>query len=293
MRAVGCDILFDDIFRTESPIVLHSVFSHAANMLCDDVVYAIVSRDGYNAPATAVVDGSGLFTHLVEREGSYVIRRGSSLLFETGDVMDCGACARSDVRLRSHMWDPVTAERGVQAYDACMREHVPKADTLAFYAAWYSGVPASASDFSLPLADVLDNLIKAIRIGEAFDEAVLNVLGAGMGLTPSGDDFLCGVLCVFAGATNPAAMELRKRLRRCLTEDRLVSRTTIVSASMLENACRGMAASPYRAFVDAVLSCPEDVATCFDGLFAVGATSGVDFSVGVVCAVRLLLEQRY
>ncbi len=189
MRAVGCDILFDDIFRTESPIVLHSVFSHAANMLCDDVVYAIVSREGYSAPATAVVGGTCLFSHLAEHEGSYVARRGGSLLFETGDVIECGTCARSDTRLCSHEWNPDTVERSVQAYDACTSEYTSRADTLAFYRARYASASALPSDAPLPLANAFDSFMEAMRTGEAFDDAVLHILGAGIGLTPSGDDF--------------------------------------------------------------------------------------------------------
>lgn len=105
------------------------------------------------------------------------------------------------------------------------------------------------------------------------------LIGLGIGLTPSGDDFLCGVLagCTLCGLTeHPFAVQLRQQTLRQL------SRTNDISGAFLRCAVQGQ-------FSQAVSllsrSCPlEEITAAFQ---AIGHSSGMD----TLCGVLYLLQQ--
>ena len=72
-------------------------------------------------------------------------------------------------------------------------------------------------------------------------------IGRGGGLTPEGDDLVAGVAAVVASLPWPGA--LREEWLGALVGDDLRSRTTSLSATLLELAVRGMGPEPLQALV--------------------------------------------
>jgi hypothetical protein len=73
------------------------------------------------------------------------------------------------------------------------------------------------------------------------------LIGRGGGLTPEGDDIVCGVAAVVASSPWPGA--LREAWLSALVGDGLRRRTTALSATLLELAVRGMGPEPLQALV--------------------------------------------
>jgi hypothetical protein len=80
-------------------------------------------------------------------------------------------------------------------------------------------------------------------------DAAARLAGLGEGLTPSGDDFLLGVM-VALWSTYPAATAAQ--LAACLAQA-AVPRTTLLSAAWLEAAARGEAAASWHALLEALI----------------------------------------
>jgi hypothetical protein len=121
---------------------------------------------------------------------------------------------------------------------------------------------------------------------QAFEAAALRVLGLGPGLTPSGDDFLGGLLFTLRHAPVPAW-----RGRMAAVHARLLAAaataTNPISAALLQDLLHGRS---YRALHELLQAlhdgCPADVERAAQALLGVGATSGADMLAGVLLALQ-------
>lgn len=123
-----------------------------------------------------------------------------------------------------------------------------------------------------PLAD----LEQALRTADpaATKRAAWALLGRGPGLTPSGDDILCGVLLA-AHATGRPLHALARALEAPGTEQR----TPLLSLSLLRHAARGECVPQAAAVLRGLgASAPLDATA----LFAVGHHSGTDLARGIL-----------
>jgi hypothetical protein len=116
------------------------------------------------------------------------------------------------------------------------------------------------------LVDVSVPTLPGRRLGrELAASDVEGLVWRGDGLTPYGDDVLCGWLAVHraAGAETPGVDA---------TVRSLLSRTTLLSATLLDCAMHGEVIPEFAAFL-AALGTPDE-ATRADALAAIGHTSG-------------------
>ncbi len=106
------------------------------------------------------------------------------------------------------------------------------------------------------------------------------LLGRGPGLTPYGDDVLCGALVALHAAGHDAAVDLAHAVS---TSD-LDSATTATSAALLRAACEGWCIDELAHHLRA-LNRSEDPAVSRSALLRVGATSGSGLLAGVAWMV--------
>lgn len=106
------------------------------------------------------------------------------------------------------------------------------------------------------------------------------LIGLGLGLTPGGDDFLCGVLAglIFCGSSgHPFSLALREYIGRHLDD------TNAVSAAFLECALKGQFSRAVNSLL--LIPSPEEILAAFT---AIGHSSGTD----TLCGITYLLENR-
>jgi Protein of unknown function (DUF2877) len=160
---------------------------------------------------------------------------------------------------------PVLAERGALS---------ELADRLACHAS------------TTGLVDQASAVCRAARRGDAagLRRCVQRLLGAGQGLTPSGDDVLCAVLLVLAGVGEPAPIGLLG----AAVQDQW-SRTTSLSASMLDAARGGYALPEVVALVQGALSGNlAGVRKALTSTLAIGHWSGPDLVAGLAGSLHEL-----
>ena len=121
-------------------------------------------------------------------------------------------------------------------------------------------------------------LAQALSVGD--DSGVGELVGWGQGLTPTGDDLVCGVLLALI-----ATGTITRDQARHVIEDHS-HRTTSISARLLRSAAEGHAVPQVVALVDALLDSPAAVPPALVGaVHAIGHSSGRDLCAGLAGAL--------
>ena len=111
--------------------------------------------------------------------------------------------------------------------------------------------------------------------------ALRGLIGLGPGLTPSGDDFLTGVLLAFELLPPGECLQLSKELRRVISGS--ADMTTDLSAQFLRCACERHYSLPFLALQEAA-ACEDAVRITEDcrKIAAIGHSSGCDTLAGIL-----------
>ncbi|WP_141841741.1 oxamate carbamoyltransferase subunit AllH family protein [Humibacillus xanthopallidus] len=166
-------------------------------------------------------------------------------------------------------------------------------------------VPTVADAELLPDPGVLGELTFHLTVtalaGRPLADAVLGLVGAGRGLTPSGDDALCGVLLALASVGHPDAARALAALRAQVLP--ALGRTTSLSAALVLAAASGYAVPDVVRLVTltvhpgahqtarADLTARADrtaYGPVLERVLAIGHSSGRDLLAGVSGALRAL-----
>ena len=122
--------------------------------------------------------------------------------------------------------------------------------------------------------------VDALLTGDA--DAARKLIGLGRGLTPSGDDFLCGFLTILSEVDHPLAEKVKKVIAANL------HRTTDISAAYLQSVLKDEYFTIY-GDVGFALFWEDPFAPYCDFVLAMGASSGTDTLLGALAAAKLLL----
>jgi len=163
----------------------------------------------------------------------------------------------------------------LDALRACLDGHVPE-DGLG---CTILGVHNALSVHAQPALEALDRWLAGNALGHEAQE----LIGLGPGLTPSGDDYLGGMLVALRWVGRGAQAD---SLWRWL-EPRLAERTGAISAAHLAAAAAGQMHETLHALLDdlAAWEAP-DLHPALERLDAVGHSSGWDALAGIVAVAR-------
>ena len=115
----------------------------------------------------------------------------------------------------------------------------------------------------------------------------IDLIGLGPGLTPSGDDFLGGLMI---GLRAVDRGDLAIGLARLVLPE-AGTRTGSISYAHLACAARGQGGEALHRTIAAIAgSAPLDIGSCLDGVGRMGATSGWDALAGAVMPFRIQFE---
>ncbi|HJZ30103.1 MAG TPA: DUF2877 domain-containing protein [Hyphomicrobiaceae bacterium] len=176
-------------------------------------------------------------------------------------------------------WTKASLAHGLAAVGDVVRQCRPAASGLIGHVFPELGpvLPAAAA----PLRRLSEMLA-----GARFDPgAIVPLIGLGPGLTPSGDDYLGGVLVALALT---ARLPLRDRLWQALVPG-LGERTSAISAAHLAAAAEGFGCAALHEVLGALLTGAGDrLPAAVAALARVGHTSGWDALAGAIAALRVV-----
>jgi len=124
------------------------------------------------------------------------------------------------------------------------------------------------------------------------EESFIRIIGFGPGLTPSTDDFICGLfsasrnLCEFYDVSDSYLSILDEKL-----VDKLHLRTTRISEEMIRHCFQNNISRTYDVLLTNLLyESKEELDSSISKVIEFGNTSGTDFLAGVYTACRLFEE---
>jgi len=180
---------------------------------------------------------------------------------------------------RARLWEPAPFRGGARPHLDALRNaldgHVPEEGLGCTILGIHNALTVHAQ----PALEALDRWLA----GNALANEVAQLIGLGPGLTPSGDDYLGGVLVGLRWVGRGAQAD---SLWRWL-EPRLEPRTSAISAAHLAAAATGQAHEALHEVLDNLSAWQApDLHPGLARLDAVGHTSGWDALAGVVAVAR-------
>jgi hypothetical protein len=119
-------------------------------------------------------------------------------------------------------------------------------------------------------------------------DPTLELIGLGTGLTPSGDDYLVGLLAALEATADPVHSSLATAIA-----DGLPGRTTAVGEALIGHAVRGEFSERLHEVLIALAGGrPRDLARPIERAMAYGATSGSDTLVGLFAGLEIALARQ-
>jgi hypothetical protein len=268
MRIINALSLAPDVLNwlalSQHPRILH-VFDHACNLLNERrEVLSIVTPQIGNGPFNLVVEDAVLFSDSLNAKSQISIHTDQLRL---GDL----TINTADANLWSSRpdWDLLHTRRAdiidqlvklsITNYREAPHSHWGQLSSVLFFNSLAS---------SLVSADLPSSLTAAKQLA-----------GLGVGLTPTGDDFILGALLAVWIIHPP---EIASVLAEEITNI-AAPLTTSLSAVWLRSAGRGEAGILWHKFFDTLIfTDSEQIQTATDNILAIGETSGADALAGFV-----------
>lgn len=183
-------------------------------------------------------------------------------------------------------WTHETLRAGIHAVDDVWRIDPMEEGLAASGCAQFPLAPTHLLTAAMPGVAALCRSIEAELRGrrpvrtDATD--IVALIGLGLGLTPSGDDFLAGALLALASLGLSDARDALWNILRAHLD-----RTNDISAAHLRSAASGYAASALHEAIDAILCGHIDrIAPALAAVSTIGHSSGRDAFAGVLVVLR-------
>ncbi|NDV18563.1 DUF2877 domain-containing protein [Pseudodesulfovibrio sp. JC047] len=259
--------------------VIHGVFTHSVNLrvttLGIPAMLTLLSSDdnmGERCLAVSETTAQSLFPKLVP--GMDVSCTPHRLSFSRSEIPPLDVASHT-----ATAWYSPAAPRLESHREAALR------NTLK--AVWDTFQAVESRLDSLRFRPIIlahfDTFIAKLVHGDPCPEETLRkLIGAGPGLTPSGDDMLVGLLCALHGLRHPLFESLHDPVSR------LLGSTTFVSQSMVDEALGGTFYRPLAELRYAIMAGEplQKVNKALDRAVCFGASSGCDGTRGLLLGLQ-------
>jgi hypothetical protein len=248
----------------------------------DGRLLALACRGADDAPDSVVVD-LGSWSTAGVASGAEVRFDDRRIEFDRGPCVTLDGARPWSARLPAFPQDP-----------AALRVNLPAArDHLDRHGRGLGAgrPPALQAAMAAAFRCSADGLCRALAGGDGEQARghVDRLVGLGTGLTPSGDDFLLGLLAALHLPRGPAGEW------RCIgahVVERAGRRTHPISASALRHASRGRVRASIVALCDALAREPVPrMLPALERVMAIGSGSGSEIALGVLAGLRLHLDR--
>jgi hypothetical protein len=274
-------------FRLHSRFERAVNFTEAAPVVSPETIamISLVAPDVGAGPVNLVVD-----TAEVPAPRTLVIACGAAstrAVVADGRALDATRAALYDSRVGTGRWDARAAAANLDVLCEVLIASAPK-KSLAFLLD-RRRLSDFRPGFERSVAAHIEHCVRDAVHGDVL-RATRRLRGCGFGLTPSGDDFLCGMLIAMNLGDGTAGVSVESR-RRGICE--AARSGNVLTDTFLALARDGRVSERIRGLVDALLAgSRRDVAARARQAIAVGETSGADFATGLLMELRACARRR-
>lgn len=290
--ALSCDKDFKDFYEgslNRVEIRIHSIFNKVVNLcLTDGYIYTIANRYTDNAPYTLRIDFGESFQEIVKKEDKITIRKDrliigeleislSNLKIHKNEIKEINDFHISDIKNKIEIFNKLIITLGKDG--GCK----------AYYLQHFLGINMkSESLIDREVTKRIQYFYEQLKENKLDDNSIRKLIGLGVGLTPSGDDFITGFLS--SASLFKCNKSIIDKIRNLIYP--LLRSTTDVSATMLKAATE----YKYREFLNNFVYSffgyeEEEFNKAFKNLLTIGSSSGTDMSVGVLIGFLYTIEK--
>lgn len=284
---------------------VHSVFGTAMNL-------AVAGRRGLVTLVGADADDYPQGIRLATRErfdawpapvGTRGHREGVTLVFDGPDgeeffAIDLSAAVTAQRQAPPRLDPGDEALREARAVCAARLDGLQEAKGTDLRLATLCGRFSPPTSLGRHLVEAAHELAGGVRDGnaDAAGRAAFRLMGLGAGLTPTGDDFLCGLLAALWCASGEGSPERQFVVEWGAALSARLDSTNAISATFLECAIAGCFPGAVSALAAAVAASHaghghEGARVALDGLCARGHSSGMDTATGFLFGLWLRTDE--
>ncbi len=288
LRALSVDAaLLRGLGTSRQAARIHSVFERVVNLLTrDNQLLTLAHRNCDDAPATIVVDLESWATlGLVPGAGAWLSDR--RIVLDGGLVIKLDSARQWRGALPPYPHD----ETALRANLAVAREYVERHGSgIALRptpATRLTGIERASTDAFHRHARGLCRAIESNAQAMAL-EHVRGLVGLGPGLTPSGDDFLVGLLAALhiPGSPRRGWRRIGRQASACAARQ-----THVISATALRHAAEGRARAKLITLCEALMrSGARATLPAVAEVIGIGSSSGTEIALGVMAGFGLHLH---
>jgi hypothetical protein len=268
-----------DLICSSSRGLVHSVYNKTVNLSCGEALLSLQAQGTAASPLTLETScAPEELSRLSFRPGMAVSFLSDGLYVED-TYFDFLHAQRWDARI-SHVL-PARSPTDLSFLLDCLRGILPKGGFSDLM------LPGGNNWSSFPCAVEAAKILAAARRSlsqQNWPQAarqLSSLVGLGEGLTPSGDDFLYGLLAACSLAVSPVSNSLGQALRSLLPA--CLNKTNLISAGFLRCAVEGLFSRPVLALAQG--TCLSDAQTAFA---SIGHSSGADTLSGIIFLFSVL-----
>jgi hypothetical protein len=272
-----------DLIKGELNFAVHSSFKNSINLVCQDDMVTLQHRDSMRTPMSIVLDLSASEFELMFGQDVRNVQFKNGHLLSQGMEFDFNDAIAFDYDMNQFLSiDDNDLDQLKEILKRFLSSEQRKGELVKAWNALQNEETVSLSVLGEYMRDTFVQLQQTKN--QAYIEACLGLLGAGEGLTPSGDDFLCGLLASTYFSQRDSLLELRNKLAEALQIH--LSSTTDVSQSYLKNAINGR-------FMERVIQLQQqaqnkqDTIPVLKQIASMGHSSGADFLVGMMHGIQV------
>lgn len=268
--------------------IVYSCYHHVLNFMTDDGLLTILSSEIPCAPKALQLTDSVNFLSINVKLGTQVSFIDPYLLVGNKMLVDLEyakpwKCSKI-IPININKSDALA---GIASVNKLILKNQKKYGACRWYQTYIGkNVLDTKDSIELALHRRINDFIHGWHIGDL--TPVEKLIGVGYGLTPSGDDFLCGFYFTIYQLTpkNIQASNLRAKvlsLKKHMSE---------ISSQMIDTYFNGEGNELFYQFLNAVLL--NDIIALnntYQGILKFGSTSGLDIMVGILTGLRFIFSQ--
>ena len=258
-----------DILNSNSPVKIHSVYENTVNLIVNNQILALQTHNTVISPISLITDANSFNINLNSK-----IYINNSCIFIDNFCFDYSKTEIIDSKMHKNTFN-ISCDMLIQA--------IYKADFSGFNAIFSSKTDIKDNFLILNAAKNKIDTCTSELLNKNFENSsdiLSSLIGLGIGLTPSGDDFLCGVLagCIFDNLEKHSFVKLlKKQIQNNLQNTNDISRA-FLSCALNDNFSTPVLNLPY-------FKSPDEV---YDNFKKIGHSSGIDTLCGIYYSLNTI-----
>lgn len=258
-----------DILNSNSPVKIHSVYENTVNLIVNNQILALQTHNTVISPISLITDANSFNINLNSK-----IYINNSCIFIDNFCFDYSKTEIIDSKMHKNTFN-ISCDMLIQA--------IYKADFSGFNAIFSSKTDIKDNFLILNAAKNKIDTCTSELLNKNFENSsdiLSSLIGLGIGLTPSGDDFLCGVLagCIFDNLEKHSFVKLlKKQIQNNLQNTNDISRA-FLSCALNDNFSTPVLNLPY-------FKSPDEV---YHNFKKIGHSSGIDTLCGIYYSLNTI-----